>query len=204
MHLAGVQRLTCSLPAASRLHSLTSRHLTARPSSLRLVGLPVRGTQIGWSVSDRRQIQRLINSTLAQIAFAPGSTTSPERSEDMRPSHPCVRLLCTRLAWLLGPMPLAGLSSYRPVSSDNAPNLEPRTSVGGPPLSEHGASPDNDPVTPAASPLPRASRLPGKAMRARRPPWLCPRGWPKNSIPGRPRASPGPRHVGAAEPGGEA
>ena len=58
MDLAGVQRLTCSLPAASRLHSLTSRHLTARPS---------------------RQ---------------------------------CVRLLCPRRAWLLGLMPLTGLSNF--------------------------------------------------------------------------------------------
>ena len=32
MHLVGIQRLACSLPTASRLHSLTSRHLTARPS----------------------------------------------------------------------------------------------------------------------------------------------------------------------------
>lgn len=32
MHLVGIQRLACSLPAASRLYSLTSRHLTARPS----------------------------------------------------------------------------------------------------------------------------------------------------------------------------
>ena len=32
MHLVGIQRLACSLPAASRLPSLTSRHLTARSS----------------------------------------------------------------------------------------------------------------------------------------------------------------------------
>ena len=32
MHLVGVQRLACFLPAGSRLRSLTSRHLTARPS----------------------------------------------------------------------------------------------------------------------------------------------------------------------------
>jgi hypothetical protein len=58
MHLVGVQRLARSLPAASRVHSLTSRHLTARPS---------------------RQ---------------------------------CVRLLCPRRAWLLGLMPLTGLSNF--------------------------------------------------------------------------------------------
>ncbi len=32
MHLVGIQRLACSLPAASRFHPLTSQHLTARPS----------------------------------------------------------------------------------------------------------------------------------------------------------------------------
>ena len=181
MDLAGVQRLTCSLPAASRLHARTTRHLTTRPSSLRLVGLPVRGTQTGWSVSDRRQIQRFSNGTLTQTIPAPASTTLPERAEDTRPSRPCVRLLCPRLALLLGPMLLAGLSSHGPASSDHAPNLEPRASVGGPPLSKQGASPGNDPITPAASPLPRASRLPGKARRARRTLWSCPRGWPKNS-----------------------
>ena len=58
MHLVGVQRLACSLSAASRLHTLTSRHLTARSS------------------------------------------------------RPCVRLLCPRLAWLLGLMPLTGLSNF--------------------------------------------------------------------------------------------
>ena len=32
MHLVGIQRLACSLPTASRVHSLTPRHLTVRPS----------------------------------------------------------------------------------------------------------------------------------------------------------------------------
>ena len=182
MDLAGVQRLTCSLPAASRLHARTTRHLTTRPSSLRLVGLPVRGTQTGWSVSDRRQIQRFSNGTLTQTVPAPASTTSSERAEDTRPSRPCVRLLCPCLALLLSLMLLTGLSGCGPASSDHAPNLELRASVGVPPLSEQGPSPRNDPVTPAASPLPRASRLPVKARRARRTPWSCPRGWPKNSI----------------------
>lgn len=44
---------------APGLHSLTTRPLTARPSRLRLVGLPVArqtgGTQTGWSVSGQRQ-----------------------------------------------------------------------------------------------------------------------------------------------------
>jgi hypothetical protein len=72
MDLAGVQRLICSLPAASRLHSLTTRHLTAQLSSFRLAG---------WSVSDRRQIQRVSDGTLTQTILAPGLTTTPERVE---------------------------------------------------------------------------------------------------------------------------
>ena len=76
MHLVSVQRLACSLPVASRLHVLTSRHRTARPSRL------------------------------------------------------CVRLLCQRLAWLLGLMPITGPPSYRPASFDNAPNLERCATVG--------------------------------------------------------------------------
>ena len=58
MHLVGVHWLARSLSAASRLHSFTSRHLTAHPS---------------WQ---------------------------------------CVRLLGPRRAWLLGPMPLTGLSNF--------------------------------------------------------------------------------------------
>jgi hypothetical protein len=76
MHLVSVQRLACSLPAASRLYGLTSRHETSRPP------------------------------------------------------RPCVRLLCPRLAWLLGLMPITGLSRYRPASFDNVPNLEPCAKVG--------------------------------------------------------------------------
>ena len=101
MHLVGVQRLACFLLAGSRLHSLTSRHLTARPSFLRLVGPPVRGTQTGGSVSDRCQIQRLSTSTLTQTVPAPASATSPERAEDTRPLRPCARLLCPRVSHFL-------------------------------------------------------------------------------------------------------
>jgi hypothetical protein len=57
-------------------------------------------------------------------------------------------------------MLLAGLASCGPASSDNAPSLESRASVSGPPLSKQGPSPRNDPftpATPAASPVPLAS-----------------------------------------------
>lgn len=70
MDLAGVQRLTCSLPAVTRMYSLTTRHLTVRPSSFRLAG---------WSVSDRRQIQRISDGTLTQTILAPALTTTSER-----------------------------------------------------------------------------------------------------------------------------
>ncbi len=52
---------------------------------------------------------------------------------------------------------LVGLAGCGPASSDNAPSLESRASVSGPPLSNQGPSPRNDPFTPAASPLPPAS-----------------------------------------------
>lgn len=70
MDLSGVQRLTRSLPAVSRLHSLTTRHLTLQPSSFCLEG---------WSVSDRGQIPCLSNGTLTQTVPAPALTTTPER-----------------------------------------------------------------------------------------------------------------------------
>ena len=52
---------------------------------------------------------------------------------------------------------LVGLAGCGPASSDNAPNLGPRASVGGPSLSKQGPSPGNDPFTPAANPLPLSS-----------------------------------------------
>jgi hypothetical protein len=78
------------------------------------------------------------------------SPTPPEWSEDMRPSRSC-------LALLLGLMLLAGLAGCGSASSDNAPSLESRTSVGGPPLSKQGPSPRNDPFSLADSPVPLAS-----------------------------------------------
>jgi len=148
---------------APDLHSLTFPSLTARPSSLRLVGR---------SVSARHQIQRLSNGTFTQTAPAPASTTSPERSNAMRPAHPCMRLPFPHPAGLLGLIVLAGLAACGPASSDHAPNLEPRASLGGPsksqPVSQHTPSPRTDPVTPAASPAPLASsRSPDGHVEAR-------------------------------------
>lgn len=134
------------------LHSLTTRHLPACLSSLRLVGR---------FVSARRQIQRLSNGTHTQIAPAPTSTTSPERSKDMRSLHPCMRRRCPRLAQLLSLLLLVGLSGCGPAPSDNAPRLEPRASLGGPselqPISQHTPSPRTDPFTPAARSVPFAA-----------------------------------------------
>ena len=65
----------------------------------------------------------------------------------------------SRLALLLGLMFLAGLAGCGPASSDNAPSLGPRASVGAPSLSKQGPSPGNNPLTPvtqAASPVPLA------------------------------------------------
>ena len=83
-----------------------------------------------------------------RIVFTPA-----EQSEDMRPSR-------SRLALLLSLTLLAGLVGCGQTSSDKAPSLESRASVGGPPLSKQGPSPGNNPltpVTPAASPVPLAS-----------------------------------------------
>jgi hypothetical protein len=95
--------------------------------------------------------------TLVWTVPDPPSPAPPERPEDMRPSRPCLRLLCSHLALLLSLMLLAGLAGCGPASSDNAPNLESRASVGGPSLSKQGPSPRNDPFTPAASPVPLPS-----------------------------------------------
>ena len=86
----------------------------------------------------------------------PLSPAPPKRSEDMPPSRPCLRLLCSHLALLLSLMLLAGVASCGPASSDNAPSLESGSSVSGPPLSKQGPSPRNNPFTPAASPVPLA------------------------------------------------
>ncbi len=61
------------------LHSLTTRHLTARPSSLRLVGR---------SVSSRRQIQRLSNVTLTQTV--PNPTSIQPRPRLLKGPRACI------------------------------------------------------------------------------------------------------------------
>jgi hypothetical protein len=61
---------------------------------------------------------------------------------------------------LLNLMLLAGLAGCGPASSDNAPSLDSRASIGGPSLSKQGPSPGKNPVTPvtqSASPVPAAS-----------------------------------------------
>lgn len=60
---------------APDLHSLTSPSLNARPSPHRLLGR---------SVSDHRRPRPVHTKT----GPTPASTTSPERSQDMHPSHP--------------------------------------------------------------------------------------------------------------------
>ncbi len=97
------------------------------------------------------------------FAFSPkifSSLWASERVEDMHPSRPCLRPLSPHLGLLLSLLFLAGLAGCGPASSDNAPNLESRASVSGPPLSKEGPSPGNNPlipVAPAASPVPLSS-----------------------------------------------
>jgi hypothetical protein len=126
-----VRRIT-SAHAALSLHTLTTRHLPTRPSSLRLVDLPVRGTLVSRYVLFLNQIQRLTNGSLARTLPNPGSTTNPERSEDMRPSRPCLRLLCPSFALLLSLMLPPWLADCEPASPNNAPGLESHASVAGP------------------------------------------------------------------------
>ena len=52
---------------------------------------------------------------------------------------------------------LIGVPGCGPASSDNAPSVETRANVGGPPLSKQGPSPGNDPFTPVASHVSLAS-----------------------------------------------
>jgi hypothetical protein len=141
MHLVSVQRLACSLPAASRIHSLTFRHLTARQP------------------------------------------------------RPCVCLLCPRPAWLLGLMPIAGLSSYRPASFDNAPNFDPRANVGRQDYEPEagGTGLGESHLAPCAlengrGPASRKGTVPTQCLsnflsqNAQRTSWSNLRGWPKDSI----------------------
>ena len=124
-----VRRIT-STHAALSLHALTTRHIITRPSSLCLVGLPLRGTLVSRYGLSLHQIQRLTNGSLTQTSPNPASTTSPERSEDMGSSRPCLRLLCSRLALLPRLMIPPCLAGCEPASPDNAPVLESHASVG--------------------------------------------------------------------------
>lgn len=67
---------------------------------------------------------------------------------NMRPSQPCERLLCLRLAWFLGPVLFAVLSGCGPAASDDASNQGSRASLGTPSESQH--APAANPVTIAA------------------------------------------------------
>src|ERR1700692_4189939 len=125
-----VRRIT-SAHAALSLYTLSTRNLTTRPSSLHLVSLPVRSTLVSRYVLSLHQRQRLTNGSLTQTFPNPASTTSPERSEDMCPSRPCLRLLCPSLALLLSPMIHPWLAGCDPASPNNAPVPESHASVGG-------------------------------------------------------------------------
>ena len=88
------------------------------------------------SALESRSAQFTIGSVGLYLAILPvtfSSHASPERPEDMHPSRPSLRFLCPRLALLLSPMFLAGLTGCGPAASDNAPSLESRASVSGPP-----------------------------------------------------------------------
>jgi hypothetical protein len=112
---------------------------------------------MGRSFTGQCPTQLLSNGTLTQSVPNPASTTSPERSEDMHPSRPCLRLLSPHLVLLLSLLSLAGLAGCGPASSDNGPSLGPNASVGGPSLSKQGPSLRNDAFTSAASPVSLAS-----------------------------------------------
>jgi hypothetical protein len=74
----------------------------------------------------------------------------------MHLSRPSLRLLCPRLAWLLGFVLLAGLPGCGPAPSDQAANPEPRASVSR--LSE------SPPVSPPLAPLASNPALPSAAQ----------------------------------------
>ena len=77
------------------------------------------------------KVERGDHADRSQCRLDSASTTSPERSEDMHPSRPCLYLLCPRLALLLSLMLIAGLASCGRASSYNAPVLESRANVAG-------------------------------------------------------------------------
>lgn len=79
----------------------------------------------------------------------------------MSPSHPSLRLLCPRLAWLLGLMFLAGLAGCGPGGPPESP-----------PVSQHSPSTHHDPITPAARPASLAA--PARSAEPRvAPAWMA-------------------------------
>ena len=104
----------------------------------------------------------------------PVSTSSTESSEDMRSLQACPHLLAPCLMWPLSLLLLIGLSACGPASSDHAPSLEPRASLGGP--SESQPASRNSPVTPAASPVPAPDKKDAPAPMPERlvlPQWMA-------------------------------
>src|ERR1043166_7306194 len=74
--------------------------------------------------------------------------------------QPCLHLSSPRSTLLLSFVLLVGLAGCGPASSDNAPNLGPSLSLGGPSVSQMSSSPGNDPFAPVsktASTVPLAS-----------------------------------------------
>ena len=69
----------------------------------------------------------------------------------MRLSRPSLHPVCPPLMLLMSLMLLAGLAGCGPASSDNAPTLGPRASLGEPPSSQKNQSPRTDPFASAAS-----------------------------------------------------
>ena len=129
MDLAGVQRLTCSLPAVSRLDSLTHK---STPNHAAIIFSSEGLVRLGPAAD---------TGFLTQAVLAPALITSPERAEDTRPSQLCGRPAVSAP----GAAPKAdapyALSGYGSARSDNVPTLEP---------CGQGLSPRNDPFTPAA------------------------------------------------------
>jgi hypothetical protein len=139
MQFHRIRRIT-SAHAALSLH--THNSTPKRASMISSSGQPIRHRA---SINAMPQQQH----PRADRSRSP-SPAPPEWSEDMRPTRSC-------LALLLGLMFFAGLAGCGSASSDNAPSLESRANVGGPPLSKQGLSPGNNPLTPATQ---AASALP--------------------------------------------
>jgi hypothetical protein len=72
MDLAGAQRLTCfSQTTLVCPYPRTVQDVAVRPSSFRMMGLLVGGTQAAWFGLDRLQVQRLNSGRLTQTFPAP-------------------------------------------------------------------------------------------------------------------------------------